>query len=146
MAKIILNKDFGGFSASYKAHKLYAKKKFNVDNIYVYNFEVNHDANLPYKTCYRRSDSAKDSVFNCYTIKDLGEVVHDIFDSEYALNLDESHREDPILIEIVEELGKEASGRYGCLEVVEIPDELVGNYMIDDYDGIETLHQKVQEY
>ena len=49
--------------------------------------------------------------------------------------------------EIVEELGEEASGYAGTLKVVEIPDELAnGNYMIDEYDGIETLHAKVEEY
>lgn len=60
------------------------------------------------------------------------------------LLLDSSYREDPTLIEIVEELGPKASGRYGKLKVVEIPADM--EYVIDDYDGIETLHKKVQEW
>ena len=48
------------------------------------------------------------------------------------------------MIEVVEELGEKASGRFGNLKVVEIPDDL--EYVIDEYDGIETLHQKVKEW
>lgn len=58
--------------------------------------------------------------------------------------IDYRYREDKTLIEVVEELGEEANGRYADLKIVEIPDDL--NYTIDDYDGIETLHQKVQEW
>ena len=46
------------------------------------------------------------------------------------------------MIEVVEELGEKASGRYGHLVVVEIPDGM--DYVIDDYDGIETLHENVK--
>ena len=45
------------------------------------------------------------------------------------------------MVEVVEELGDKASGFYGKLKVVEIPDGL--SYVIDDYDGIETLHEDV---
>lgn len=44
--------------------------------------------------------------------------------------------------ECVEELGEKANGKYSRLEVVEIPDGL--DYVIDDYDGIETLHENVR--
>ena len=41
----------------------------------------------------------------------------------------------------VEELGKEASGRNGNLIVIDVPYGM--KYVIDDYDGIETLHEDV---
>lgn len=66
-------------------------------------------------------------------------------DFDYCnLRLDSSYREDPTLIEIVEELGPKASGKYGNLKVVEIPADM--EYVVDDYDGLETLHKKVQEW
>ena len=58
--------------------------------------------------------------------------------------LNESYREDPTLIEVVEELGAKANGDFGKLKIVEIPYDL--DYVIDEYDGFETLHQKVQEW
>lgn len=63
---------------------------------------------------------------------------------KYYLYLDKSHRKDPILIEVVEELGKSASGPFAELKVVNIPDDM--EYEIDDYDGMETLHQKVEKW
>ena len=65
---------------------------------------------------------------------------------EGHLILDGKHRFDPILIEVIEELGDAASGKYSELRVVEIPDDVAEDYMIDDYDGIEILHKKVTEY
>jgi hypothetical protein len=44
-------------------------------------------------------------------------------------------RDDPILVEVVETLGKEASGSYADLHIVEIPDDV--NWVIKEYDGFE---------
>ena len=55
-------------------------------------------------------------------------------------------REDEILISIVERLGKKASGSCSALVVVKIPDNVFKDYVIDEYDGIEILHKKVEEY
>ena len=60
-------------------------------------------------------------------------------DYGYAYN-EEELRTDPKLIECVEKLGQEANGRYAALEVVEIPDDV--EWEINDYDGIETIHEK----
>ena len=46
------------------------------------------------------------------------------------------------LIQVVEELGEEASGSCAKLCVVEIPDEAT-DYMIVEYDGRETLYYVV---
>lgn len=42
------------------------------------------------------------------------------------------------LIEVVEKLGDNASGKFAKLRVVEIPDEAT-DYLIDEYDGAEKL-------
>ena len=57
--------------------------------------------------------------------------------SRYCNNL----RNDPILISIVKDLGTKANGSASKLVVVDIPDGL--DYVIDEYDGIETLHERV---
>ncbi len=59
-----------------------------------------------------------------------------------AVSLDSrpEDRTDPLLIQVVEELGKEANGGCAELEIVEIPDGV--DYEIEDYDGIESIHER----
>ena len=52
-------------------------------------------------------------------------------------------REDEVLIDIVERLGEKVNV-YSELVIVEIPEDL--DYVIDDYDGFETLHEEVKEW
>lgn len=67
--------------------------------------------------------------------------IRDINWEEDYLYLKEAYRADSVLIEVVEEIGEEANGLCADLTVVEIPDGM--DYVIDDYDGIETLHANV---
>ena len=48
-------------------------------------------------------------------------------------------RNNPILVEIVEQLGEAADGDFAELKVVEIPDDV--QWHIDEYDGWETIHE-----
>lgn len=155
MTKVILNKGYGGFSISAQAHKLYAEKLGK--ELFYYVGEITKYIDCKVQLIYTRVSYEeflkKKTLFYFYSFKDLGdsltegEFAREKYD-KYELNLDESHREDPILIEVVEELSEEeASGRFSTLKIVEIPDELAnGNYMIDNYEGIEVLHAKVEEY
>lgn len=54
----------------------------------------------------------------------------------------EAYRTHPDLIEVVKKLGRMANGDLSSLRIVEIPDEVVEKgYHINDYDGIETVHE-----
>jgi hypothetical protein len=44
-------------------------------------------------------------------------------------------RDDPALVQMVEELGKKANGNYSKLRIVQIPDDV--NWYIHEYDGME---------
>lgn len=136
--KVILNKCFGGFCVSQEAYELYAKKK----GIEIFSYDFRYKNGKP---TYRKTNAGS-SIFNTTFTKDFGDYIEmsdDDFD-KYYLNLDESHREDSVLIEVVEELGKKANGPFGELVVVDIPDGM--EYEIDEYDGVETLHQKVEKW
>lgn len=136
--KVILNKCFGGFGISPACYKLYAEKKGLTLYPYIrqgdfykrLNWENADDDRIGYID-YLTTDR---DVINYYD-----ETVNKNF---FYISCE--HREDPVLIECVEELGEKANGNYADLVVVDIPDGL--DYVIDDYDGIETLHQKVQEW
>jgi hypothetical protein len=52
----------------------------------------------------------------------------------------EIERTDPILVEVVEQLGDLADGYYCKLKVVEVPDDV--KWYIHDYDGIESVYEK----
>jgi len=137
MKKVILNKCYGGFEVSKGAYELYAKKK----GLKLYRYE----SNFIYDKCFYKKTNS-DNIFVSYFTKDFGDNVQ-ISDEDYGkytLYLNGDYREDKTLIEVVEELGDKANGRCGNLKIVEIPDDL--DYVIDEYDGIETLHQKVQEW
>lgn len=128
--KIILNKCYGGFDVSDRAYELYAEKK----GISLYRYWDDYKNEKMYKGS---------GLVTYYFTKDFGDSVEkDKIDWSAYLYLDNGHRDDPTLVEVVEELGKKASGSYGNLVVVEIPDGM--DYVIDDYDGIETLHENVR--
>ncbi len=48
-------------------------------------------------------------------------------------------RNHPLVVRVVEELGKEADGPHAELSVVEIPDGIA--WELDEYDGIESVHE-----
>jgi hypothetical protein len=49
-------------------------------------------------------------------------------------------RNDPILVQVVEEMGDKASGRYAKLAIVEIPDDV--QWIIEENDGKEWVAEK----
>ena len=51
-------------------------------------------------------------------------------------------RDDPFLVQVVEELGKEANKRYSNLQIVELPAGTL--YRIEEYDGAETVMRQDQ--
>lgn len=52
----------------------------------------------------------------------------------------ENDRTNKDLIRCVEALGDKANGRFADLEIVEVPENI--DFYIDEYDGIETVHEE----
>lgn len=57
-------------------------------------------------------------------------------------NLDywEIDRDDPVLVQIIEQLGDSAGDSYSSLKIVEIPDGV--EWRISEYDGVEWVAEK----
>lgn len=139
MKKVILNKCFGGFDVSPKAYQLYAIYK---GYSHLYKYLLNNGT-------YKLVDLFDEHFVCFYVTKYFGKEIskNDISKEDWEkhiLYLNDNNGEDDILIKVVEELGDEASGRFGQLVVVQIPDDL--DYVIDNYDGIETLHARVETW
>lgn len=133
--KVVVNKCYGGFGLSDKAIEMVMKRKglecFRYKQTkYGYKNGVNE-----YTKCETFDDS---DMFTHYQTKDLGEKVDKLPNETYWYygNLE---RDDADLIAVVEELGEEANGRFSRLKIMDIPDDI--EWEIDDYDGIETIHE-----
>ena len=132
MRKIVINRCYGGFGISALAEKLYSEKKGFT--IYRYKRKGGFSSDT-----YVR---AKGTDWMDMTLtEDMGNVF------EYDQNTikgwwssSDIVRDDPALVATVEELGSEkASERFAELQIVEIPEDV--EWMIDDYDGQETVHE-----
>ena len=134
--KVILNKCYGGFGISDAGYQLYAEKKGI--KLYRYVWDFGNVFRL-----FKGGDPGGKLIY--YFTKDYGDSYRGgEADWGDMLYLDMEHRADPVLVEVVEELGKEANGRSAKLVIVDIPDGM--DYVIDEYDGAETLHQRVKEW
>jgi hypothetical protein len=138
MQKIVINRCYGGFGLSYEAVMRYAELKgiklYASVPVYPrpYTFQ-SYD-----KVTYKEYDGLGNEMLVFYSTKPLtkdGKHAKSSFFNDSGLD-----RNDPILIQVVKELGKEkASGRCGELEVVEIPDGV--EWIIEEYDGMESIHE-----
>jgi hypothetical protein len=125
--KIVINSCYGGFGLSHDAVMLYAKKK----GITLY-YE-NDPVYISYYLCpideFKRI-KAEDA------LNPIGsgryERTNTLFFSDDSIK-----RNDPLLVEVVEELGDAASGKFAALKVVTIPDGVA--FQIDEYDGMEHI-------
>jgi hypothetical protein len=141
--KIIINKCFGGFGLSPLAYEEYAKRK----GVQIYWYCVDYSGEIE---AYEKVSSEEiNGIIGAYLhpiTKDLGDYFteNDIdkvedFNNNY-FKIDKQVRTDETLISVVEDLGNKANGDYAELKVVEIPDDV--DYYIDDYDGIESIHER----
>ena len=133
--KIAINKCYGGFSLSDKAIEMIMKRK----GLKCYRYKQTKFHHSDGIDEYTRIDDNEPSSFVSYSTTDLGKTIGNIPYENYWYyrNLE---RTDKDLISVIEKLGDEASGEYGSVTVVEIPDDV--DWEIDDYDGIETIHEK----
>lgn len=68
---------------------------------------------------------------------------NDAYD-KIALSARPDDRTDPLLIQVIEELGEKADGCCAKIKIVEIPDGT--NYVIEEYDGRESIHEAHQSW
>jgi hypothetical protein len=132
--KIAINRCFGGFSLSDKAIEMIMNRKGF--DCYRYKWQYERD-----KERYTRVDNLSNDRLGLsinYSTADLGKVIEDIPKENrwYYGNL---KRTDEDMIAVIEELGDEASGMCGEVVIVEIPDDV--DWEIDEYDGLESIHE-----
>lgn len=112
MTKIVINKCYGGFSLSNEAMSRY--------------IELKGLTTYPEKSEYGRTSHYLSKEKNS---KGYREYIYD----------GDIERDDPFLVQVVEELGDKADGTHASLKIIDIPEGI--SWHLDYYDGIETIHE-----
>ena len=131
--KIVINKCYGGFGLSDAAMHRYAELKGitiypEIGGLFNTYYTVPEDQRVPPLAGNWNDHSFE--VRQAYNARYKEEVLYDR----------DMERDDPILIQVVEELGKDANGRCAALKVVEVPNGI--EWDIEEYDGQEWVAEK----
>lgn len=125
MKKIVLNNCVGGFSLSLEGIKKYFE--LTQEKCYFYRFVKEGG----FKGHYERIDNEEMIDVENLHISKFPTIDIDTMPLDaYFIDENKLSRTDPILIQVVEELGDKANGKYSSLIVREIPDGL--NFNIED--------------
>lgn len=125
--KLVINACFGGFGLSKKAMLRYGE--LSGTPMYHYLYDWNNDK-------LTRSDEESFMSSAYFTKPDLKKWKGN---EESNINACDFKRNDPILVQIIEELGGEANRELAELKVVEIPDDI--DWVISEYDGMESVEE-----
>jgi len=149
--KIVINRCYGGYSLSPAAVRRLAE--LNGKECYFFGLDYKTDT---YSPLTEEEATARSMFWTAFSIPNPNEVIgksrrdadglyknfNELY-SKYDLSRRPENRSDPKLIQVVEELGGEhrtgASGQCAELKIIEIPDDI--EYGIDEYDGMETVHE-----
>jgi len=134
--KIVINKCYGGFGLSHEGKMHYAKLKGLTLHVYV----DDRRTKLGYKPAPKdvssiASYSLMYSTVVVKTKKDLDDGYWDYGDIP---------RDDPHLVQTVEDLGDKANGSHAKLRVVEVPDDV--KWEVEEYDGMEWVAEVHQTW
>jgi hypothetical protein len=113
--KIVINKKHGDFLLSEEAVLLYGDKKG-------LNIIAKQDQAIKTITHYFLNEDKEESSFAEWEIE----------------------RNDPVLVEVVEQLGDLANSRYAKLKIVEVPDDV--KWYIHNYYGNEEVHEEHRKW
>jgi hypothetical protein len=139
VVKIVINKCYGGFGLSYEAMMLWAKLKKMKLYAYVsvaeYKDGPHESRDWDRYVPYRPGGDAFCIHYSTRPLAKTGKISEKGYVSEHDIP-----RNDPALVKVVQRLKSKADGRCAELGIVEIPTGV--DYEIDEYDGIETVHEK----
>ena len=133
--KVVINTCYGGYSISDAALFKYAEIK----GITLYPVMGDFDTLTYWTVPADQQPSSTPNNWHSMTLEERNAWNKKY--TERTLTPRDIPRNDPTLIQVIEELGMDnASGTYASLKVVEIPDGV--DYEIEEYDGLEHIAEK----
>ena len=129
--KVVINACYGGFGLSEKAVMRYAELK---------GLTVYPERNPLFTTYWLVPEGEREDRTNYYSWPLKEQRASNKRLAKQVMNEHTIPRDDPALVQVVEELGADANARFAELEVVEIPDGVA--WQIEEYDGYEHVAEK----
>lgn len=136
--KVVINNQYGGFSLSKEGMKRYCEIK----GIESWIVDDTKFKSMGIFTCWLVPEESRlvdrENDFYALTMEDRKE--YNRLYTEQTLSCRDIARDDPALVQLVEEDSKKYSGSHATLVVVEIPDDV--EWQIEEYDGNEHIAEK----
>lgn len=132
--KIVINRCYGGFGLSEAAVRRYFEIKGQPVWVEPDEFGCTYWLVSPEERMAVKEGN------DFYSLSAEERREHNRLYSEQTFYETEVARNDPVLVQVVEELEEDASGRFAELAVVEIPDGVA--WEISEYDGIEHIAEQ----
>ena len=129
--KIVINACHGGFGLSEKAVMRYAELK---------GLTLYPERKPLYTTHWLVPEGAREDQTNFHTWPLEERRASNARLAKQTLDECAIPRDDPALVQVVEELGDDASGRFSSLAIVKIPDGVA--WQIEEHDGYEHVAEK----
>ena len=131
MTKVVYNNCYGSFSLSEAAMLRYAELK---------GFKLYPEKNNSFATYWTVPTSERPATLTGQDWDDATNEERTAFNlaySKYTISERDFDRTDPVLVQVVEELGKHANGMCAELAIVDLAPGTL--YRIDEYDGNESV-------
>ena len=129
--KVVINACHGGFGLSERAAMRYAELK---------GLTLYPEHNPLYTTYWLVPEGEREDQTNYRTWSLDQRQASNVRQAKQMLGECATPRDDPALVQVVEELGDDASGRFSALAIVEIPDGVA--WQIEEYDGYEHVAER----
>jgi len=129
--KVVINACYGGFSLSHEGVLLYCKLK---------GLKVWHEPDLKYPTIGSGTywivpPKERPKEINWHESTQEERIAYNQAHSKMTIYSREIERNDPFLVQVVEQLKEKAGGTCASLKVVDVPDDV--QWTIEEYDGNE---------
>lgn len=137
--EIVINKCHGGFGLSIEAVQRY----FELKNIPVWSEFDNKYASLKLVTYWLvppDADRIDGSPDNWHSMSLQERQAHNAKYEQQVFTPRDIARDDPVLVQVVKELGSVANGSHAELKVVSVPADV--EWEINEYDGLEWVAEK----
>ncbi len=137
--EIVINKCHGGFGLSIEAVQRY----FELKNIPVWSEFDNKYASLKLVTYWLvppDADRIDGSPDNWHSMSLQERQAHNAKYEQQVFTPRDIARDDPVLVQVVKELGSVANGSHAELKVVSVPADV--EWEIEEYDGLEWVAEK----
>jgi len=134
MTRIVINECYGGFGLSRKAVLRYLEIKGQQVWVEPDKWGDSYWLVAPEDRMILKSGP------DFYSMSFEDRIEHNRIYEEQTFCPRKVGRDDPVLVQVVEELGRQANGGYAQLEIVEIPDDV--DWEIEEFDGMEHIAEK----